>query len=128
MPFITHLPVPALVKLLTPALLANTGVMVLSLELVPVSVRVRAALPPSPNGSVLVNTKAPVPDASTVAPLSPRVNKRSVLVAAPVYLSVPPLITKLAAALLDWPMLLATPPSAKLDTDNVPPSTEVTPV
>ena len=69
----------------------------------------------------MVNTKAPVPDASTVAPLSPKVNNRSVLVAAPVYFSVALLMTKLAAVLVDWPMLLATPPLAKLATDNVPP-------
>ena len=77
---------------------------------------------------MLVNTKAPVPDASTVAPLLPMVNKRSVLVAGPVYFSVALLMTKLAAALVDWPMLLATPPLAKLDTDNVPPCRLVTPV
>ena len=41
----THLPVPALVKLLMPALLANTGVMVLSFVLVPVKVNRRPAVP-----------------------------------------------------------------------------------
>ena len=70
---------------------------------------------------MLVNTKAPVPEASTVAPLSPKVNRRSVLVAEPVYLIVALLMTRLDAALLDWPMLLATPPLAKLATDTVPP-------
>ena len=44
-PFITHLPVPALVKLLMPALLASTGVMVLSAVLVPVKVSERPAVP-----------------------------------------------------------------------------------
>ena len=120
-PFITHLPAPALVKLLMPALLANTGVMVLSLMLLPVSVSNRPAVPLKAKAPVLANTKAPVPDASTVAPLSPKVNKRSVLVAAPVYLSVALLMTKFAAALVDWPILLATPPLAKLATDKVPP-------
>lgn len=77
---------------------------------------------------VEVNVNVPVPDASKVAPLAPTVNTRSVDVAAPVYCNVPPLITKLAAALVDCPIPLDAPPLANVLTDKMPPLMVVTPV
>ena len=77
---------------------------------------------------VLVKVSAPVPDASMLPPLLVMVNNRSVLTAAPVYLRVPPSNTRLAATLLDAPMLLFAAPLAKLDTDKIPPEIVVAPV
>ena len=69
-----------------------------------------------------------MPDASIVPPLLVMVNKRSVLTAAPVYLSMPPSNTRLAASLVEAPMLLLVPPAASVATDKVPPEMVVTPV
>ena len=75
-----------------------------------------------------MNVNAPVPEASMPPPLLVMVNKRSVLTAAPVYLSVPPSNTKLPATLLDAPILLFDAPFARVATDKVPPEMVVTPV
>ena len=47
--------------------------------------------------------KEPVPEASSVAPVAPRVKRRSVEVWRPVYLRVPPLICWLEASLVEAP-------------------------
>src|SRR5205823_12672357 len=62
---------------------------------------------------------APVPEPSSVAPLGAMVNSRSVLDPLPVYLSVPPLISRLLAALLELPIGLAVPPLARDGTCRV---------
>ena len=70
---------------------------------VPLPVKVKVGVPvveekrmvPAPN------VNAPEPDASSVAPPAPIVNKRLVVCTAPVYCKVPPLITRLPAALVD---------------------------
>ncbi len=78
--------------------------------LLPVRVNVRAVFVPLRTSEpVLVKSTAPLPEASSVPPLVPMVNKRSVLWAEPVYCSVPPLITRLAAALVEIPRPLAVP-------------------
>ena len=56
------------------------------------------------------------------------VNKRSIVTEPPVYLSVPPLITKFAASLVDCPMPLAVPPLANEDAERVPALIVVAPV
>ena len=80
----------------------------------------------------LPNVKAPVPDASMVAPLAPMVNRRSVVSVwpdvPPVYCNVPLLITKLAAELVDCPIPLDVPPFARVATDKMPPLIVVAPV
>ena len=58
---------------------------------------------------------------------APKVNKRSLATAAPVYCSVPPLMTRLDAALDEAPMLLFEPPLANTAAFSVPPRIEVTP-
>src|SRR5436309_16025478 len=58
-----------------------------------------------------------------------RVKPRSVETDGPVYLRMPPLAkVRLAAALHDWPMPLATPPLASALTDRMPPLTFTGPV
>jgi len=78
---------------------------------------------------VLLMVSAPVPEASSVAvPAVPIVKRRSVDTVAPVYCNVPPLIIRLAAALVELPMLLTTPPSARVLTASVPLLMVVVPV
>ena len=77
---------------------------------------------------MFVNVSGPLPEASIVPPLFVSVNKRFVLVAAPLYLKVPPSSTKLAAAFVDCPILLAVPPFANEDTLKTPPEIVVTPL
>jgi len=77
---------------------------------------------------VLLMVSAPVPEASSVAPLTPMVKRRSVVTVPPVYCSVPPLIIRFAAALVELPMLLTVPPSASVLTASVPPLMVVEPV
>ena len=96
---------------------------------VPVNVNVRVPVPLVAILLVSVKVKVAEPEASIVPPLVPIVNNRFVLLfALPVYFNVPPLITKLAASLVDAPMLLLDPPSAKVDTLKVPALMVVTPV
>ena len=94
---------------------------------VPVTVNVGELAGSATKLAVLLNVKVPVPDESIVPPFAPMVNNRSVETAAPVYFKVPPLITKLEAALLDLPRPLATPPFASVDTESVPALIVVTP-
>lgn len=77
----------------------------------------------------LLKTKGPLPEASIVAlrVLPPILNKRSVLAPPPVYCSVPPSISSLAAALDEAPMPLAEPPLARIPTLSTPPLTVVPP-
>ena len=63
-----------------------------------------------------------------VPPLSVIVNKRFVLTAAPLYLSVPPSNTRLPATLVEAPILLFEPPSASVAPDNIPAEIVVEPV
>ena len=100
----------------------------LSPVFVPVKVKERAFVPVKAIEPVLARFKAPVPDASIAPPLLVIVNKRSVLIAEPVYLSVPPSNTKLLAAFVEAPILLFEPPFARVATDKVPPEMVVTPV
>ena len=78
----------------------------------------------------LEKVKVPVPELLIVEMPPPlNVNKRFVDAVTPVYFSIPPLpITKLAAANVEAPMLLATPPSASVETERVPLLIVVTPV
>ena len=76
----------------------------------------------------LPNINSPVPEALMEPPLEPRVNKRSIVTAAPVYMSVPPFKTRFDAALVAAPILLLDPPLAKVEADNVPALIVVTPV
>ena len=94
--------------------------------LVPVKVKV-CAPPEDKLAPVLVNCRAPLPDASILAP--PEISKRrSVESPAPVYLSVPPYsIWRLTAALDDEPIVLFWLPFLRLDTCNMPPSIYVNP-
>ena len=123
-----QVPAPDLVMADAPEVagLPKIGVRVPFAEPVKVKVGDEAAVVPSEPAFPKVS--APVPDESIVAPLVPIVNKRSVVTAAPVYLSVPPLMTKFVAALLDAPMLLLDPPLASVPTDKVPPEIVVIPV
>ena len=85
------------------------------------SVSVRAPFEPvSVIAAVLVNVIAPEPDASSDPLLVPSVNCRSVDPLVPVYCNAPPLITRLAAAVPDLPMPLATPPLASVVTLSTP--------
>ena len=94
----------------------------------PVSVSVRAVFEPvSVMAAVLLNVIAPEPEASSDPLLVPSVNWRSVLAPVPVYCSVPPLITRFAAAFVDWPMPLATPPLASVAALSTPPLIVVMP-
>ena len=121
------MPAPVLVKAEAPEVagLPKTGVKVPFAE--PVKVRVGEVAAVVPSVPELPKVNAPVPDESIVAPLVPIVNKRSVVTAAPVYLSVPPLMTKFVAALLDAPILLLDPPLASVPTDKVPAEIVVAP-
>ena len=122
------MPVPDLVKDEAPEVagLPKTGVKIPFAE--PVKVRVGEVAAVVPSVPELPKVNAPVPDESIVAPLVPIVNKRSVVTAAPVYLRVPPLMTKFVAALLEAPMPLFDPPVARVLTDIVPPEIVVIPV
>ena len=57
---------------------------------------------------------APLPEASMVAPAGPIVKERSVLPPNPMYLSTPPSMTRLAAALGVAPRPLEFPPLANV--------------
>ena len=72
-----------------------------------------------------------VPEVVTsIVPVAPSlmVKLRSVLTLEPVYLSVPPLITKFEASLVDAPIELFEPPLARVPTLSVPPLIVVAPV
>ena len=121
-----QLPVPVLVKLVTPVLLAKTGAS--TPVPVPANVSVRVDVPLYPKELVLPKLNVPVPEASSVPPLSVSVNNRSIVAPEPVYFSVPPSRTRLAATLEDAPILLLDPPLVREDTLKVPPEIVVTPV
>ena len=123
-----HVPAPDLVKADAPEVagLPKIGVRVPFAE--PVKVKVGDVAAVVPIEPALLKVSAPVPDESIVAPLVPIVNKRSVVTAAPVYFSVPPLMTRLAARALAAPMPLLDPPSANVPADKVPPEIVVIPV
>src|SRR5258708_1715226 len=70
---------------------------------VPERVSVRVPAPLSTIVPEPVRLSAPEPDASMVPLFVPRVNRRLEAEPAPVYWTVPPLITRLAAALVDLP-------------------------
>ena len=126
-PASVQMPAPDLVNAEVPeAGLPKTGVNVPFAD--PVNVRVGDVAAVVASEPALPNVSAPVPDESMVAPLAPTVNNRSVVTAPPVYLNVPPLITKLVAALLDAPILLLEPPLASVLTDKVPAEIVVIPV
>ena len=76
-----------------------------------------------------LNVNVPLPDASIVPPFVPNVNERSVvpepLRLLPVYCNVPPLNTKLAAALVEAPILLAAPPLVNVLALKIPLEIEV---
>ena len=78
---------------------------------------------------VLVKVSATEPEASMVPPaVVPRVKRWSLLAAPPVYWSVPPLRTRLAAALVEAPRLLLLPPFASTLVERMPALTVVGPV
>ena len=123
------MPVPVLLKLEIPEVagLAKIGVSIA--EPVPVKVSVGELVSVVAIVPALLKVNAPLlPEASIVPLLVPMVNNRSVDITAPVYCNVPPLITKLAASLVDAPMLLLDPPLAKVDTLKVPALIVVIPV
>ena len=122
------MPVPVLLKLEIPEVagLAKIGLSVAAPVPVKVSVGELAAVVAIVPALLKVN--APVPEASIVPLLLPMVNNRSVDTSPPVYFNVPPLITKLAASLVDAPMLLLDKPLAKVDTLKVPALIVVIPV
>ena len=97
------------------------------LVFVPVSVSVRLPFPEVLKGFAEVNPKEPTPMFSIVAPFTPTTNLRVVVVAAPVYRSVPPSITRFEAALAELPIPLAAPPDTMLSVLNTPPLIVVTP-
>ena len=110
-----------------------TAASVLLPVLVPARTSVRGPEETKPMLPRFVKLIAPVPEASITpsapgAPV-PRVNSRSVDAAPPVYLSMPPSpSTRLPAALVEAPILLATPPLARLLIESTPPAIAVTPV
>ncbi len=123
------MPVLLFVRLVAPPVPSpSTAVSVFWPVLLPVSVSVRAPDPLKATLPVLVKFSAPVPDASSIPPFWVRVNNRSVLCPLPVYCNVPPSRTRLAAALLETPMLLLLPPSASVLTLKIPPLIVVPPV
>ena len=126
----TQVPDPFLTSEVAPVPLSTSGAAsVLLPVLVPVRVSVRAVLLPEvAMAAVLLRVSAPEPEASSVAPLVPTVKPRLLLTAVPVYCSVPPLMTRLAAAFVDWPMPLAAPPLASRPVLRMPPLTVVVPV
>ena len=126
----TQVPEPSLTSEVAPVpLLPMSAASVLLPVFVPVSVRVRAVfVPVNAMAAVLLRVRAPEPEASSVAPLVPVVKPRSLLAVEPVYCSVPPLMTRLAAAFDDWPMLLAEPPLASRLVLRMPPFIAVAPV
>src|SRR3954469_10007221 len=100
---------------------------VLAPVLVPVSVRVRFPSAASTMEPVLLKLSGPVPDDS-IAALPPRVKRRFVLAAGPVYLSVPPVKTRSPGPLLAAPIGPATPALGIELTTSVPALTVVTPL
>ncbi len=122
-----QVPVPLLMRLVAPPVpLPSTAVRFPAL--LPVSVSVRGPLPVKavlPTKSIV---SATVPDASIVPPFSVSVNNRFVVPNPPVNRNVPPFSTRLAAALLEAPMLLAVPPSCNVATLSTPPLIVVGPV
>ena len=95
---------------------------------VPVSVSVRGPLPDKTTAVLVLNVSGPDPDPSMLPPLVVRRKCRSVLVAGPVYCSVPPPRTRLIDKFEDAPMLLLAPPSASKLTLRMPPAIAVAPV
>ena len=70
-----------------------------------------------------------VDSVSALAPVAVTVKSRSVdALDIFEYCRLPPLNTRLFAAFEDWPILLATPPSARVDATKLPWLTVVTPV
>lgn len=127
-PLRTHWPDPDFVSEVAPVLLPITAARVLAPVFDPVRVKVRAEVEPlNPMLPVLVKLTAPDPEASIVPLLPPIEKRRSVLTVAPVYLKVPPSITRFVAALLEAPMLLLLPPAAKVLAESVPPLMVVPP-
>ena len=128
MPASVQIPSPDLVNTEAPEVagLPKTGVNVPFAD--PVNVRVGDVAAVVASEPALPNVSAPVPDESMVAPFAPTVNNRFVVTAPPVYLNVPPLITKLVATLLDAPILLLELPLASVLTDKVPAEIVVIPV
>ena len=101
----TQVPVPFLVIEVAPVLSPMTAARVFAPVLVPMRVRVLAAVPPlKPIDPVFVKFNAPVPEASIVL-LACNENNLLVLTASPVYLSVP----LLRMRVLDVPIPLALP-------------------
>src|SRR5262245_20621763 len=98
-PLKTHVPVPSLTSR-PPPVSADASVLVSAV--LPDNV----SLPPWTTTPGLVKLSAPTPPepaGSIVPPLPRTVNRRSMLATAPVYCNVPPLNTRLDAALLDAP-------------------------
>ena len=128
-PVSTQVPAPDFTSDVSPVpLLPINAASVLLPVFEPLSVSVRAVfVPASVTAEVLLYVIAPKPEASSVAPLVPAVNCRSVVPVPPVYRSEPPLITRLAAALVEAPMPLATPPLASVATPSTPPLIVVIP-
>ena len=108
----------------------NTAASVFAPALLPVKVKVWGPPPEITTLPVFVRFNAPLPDESIVLPppLLVSVNRRFELEPVPVYFSVPPSSTRLAAAFVDWPISLAVPPSASVPTMSVPPLIVVAPV
>ena len=129
-PVSTQVPAPDFTSDVSPVpLLPINAASVLLPVFEPVSVRVRAVFEPaSVTAEVLLYVIAPEPDASSVEPLVPAVNCRSVVPLPPVYRSEPPLITRLAAPFVDWPIPLAAPPLASVATLSTPLLIVVAPV
>ena len=123
-----QVPAPDLVKLVAPVLSAKMPAKVLAAVEVPVKVKVRGLVPVYPAEPVAESVNAPVPEASIAPPLAVIVNRRSVLVAAPVYFSMPPSKMRLPAALVEAPILLLVPPLARELTAKVPALMVVAPV
>ena len=84
-PASSHVPAPFLIRLVVSELgLASTAVRALSPTWPPVRMSVRGPEPLLTMSPGLVKVSAPLPEASSVPPFGPRVNRRSVLCAAPV--------------------------------------------
>lgn len=116
----TQVPLPDLVKEVTPVLSPMMGVRLLEPVLLPSSVSVFAVVSAlKPIAPELVKFTAPVPEASIVLDAC-KEKSRLVLTAVPVYSKVPPLRIKLLAAVDDVPILLLLPPLASVVACSVP--------
>ena len=122
-----HVPAPLLVRLVAPVLSAITKGKTPLAEPVKVRVRVPVWLLKE-MVPVLEKVKVPDPEESIPPPEDPMLTNLSVETAPPVYLRVPPLIMRLVAALVEAPIPLEAPPSAKVETLKVPAVMVLTPV